>query len=153
MSPVLVVLLALACAVLVVVPVVIVKRLGRTVLAEVLRNHPEHSISRIDPMANLFGVQSRGKHRIRGNGVLLATPGELYFRMLAPRKEITIPFRDLTGFGTEKGFLGKSVCAPLLRVDYRSVEGPESAAWAVRDLDGWLSTLASAMGGSSQREV
>jgi hypothetical protein len=151
MSPELAILLVPACAALAAVPVVIIRRLGRSVLAEVLRTHPEHSISRIDPMANLFGVQSRGMRRIRGNGVLLATPGELYFRMLLPKREITIPFQDLTGFGTEKGFLGRTTCNPLLRVDYRSMEGPESAAWAVRDLDGWLSTLSSAMGGSPQR--
>jgi hypothetical protein len=153
MSAVQLVLLALAGIVLAALPVIFVWRLGRSVLAEVLRTHPEHSISRIDPMANYFGARSRGVRQVRGNGVLLATADGLYFRMLAPKREISIPVREITGFGTEKSFLGKSKGVPLLRVDYLSAEGPESAAWAVRDLDGWLSTLYSLRGGGIQRGV
>jgi hypothetical protein len=146
-------LLILAGIALAALPGILVRRLGRSVLAEVLRTHPEHSISRIDPMANCFGVRSRGVRQVRGNGVLLVSADGLYFRMLAPKREIAIPLREITGFGTEKSFLRKSKGIPLLRVDYLSAEGPESAAWAVRDLDGWLSTLRSITGGGLQSGV
>lgn len=139
-------------ALLIVLPVLAVRRLGRRVLGEVLRLHPEPTLRRIDPMANLFGLQSRGRRQIRGNGVLLATSEGLYFRMLLPGRVIDIPLADITGFGTESRFLGKSCGAPLLRVDYRSGGATESAAWAVRDLDGWLSTLATLRREHPQRE-
>jgi hypothetical protein len=153
MSSVQLALIIAAGIALAALPVIFVRKLGRSVLAEVLKTHPEHSISRIDPMANLFGVRSSGMRQVRGNGVLLATADGLYFRMLAPKREIAIPVKEITGFGTEKSFLGKSKGVPLLRVDYLSARGPESAAWAVRDLDGWLSTLSSIKGGRLQRGV
>lgn len=153
MTPVLIALLVVAGLALMVVPVLVIRRLGRKVIAEVLQKYPEHSLSRIDPLANLFGVRSRGLKQIRGNGVLLVTSGELYFRMLAPRREVTIPVRDITGMGVEKSFLGKSKGIPLLRVDYRDgMGGTDSAAWAVRDVNGWLSTLETLTGKSSPRQ-
>jgi len=150
MTPVLIVLLVIAGLAMLVVPVLVIRRVGRRVMAEVLQKYPEHTLSRIDPLANLFGVRSRGMKQIRGNGVLLVTSGELYFRMLAPRRELTVPVRDIIGMGVEKSFLGKSKGIPLLRVDYRDgIGGTDSAAWAVRDVSGWLSTLETLTGKTS----
>jgi hypothetical protein len=91
--------------------------------------------------ANFFGQSSRGLGQIRGNGVLVLTPVELYFVMFVPRKELAIPLSDVTSVSTPRTHLGKTVGMRLLRVDFRSPSGEDAAAWAVRDVDEWSSAV------------
>jgi hypothetical protein len=91
--------------------------------------------------ANFFGRSSLGMGQIRGNGVLVLTPGELYFMMFAPRREVTIPLSSITSLSTPHSHLGKTVVMKLLRVDFESESGEDAAAWAVRDPGQWVADL------------
>lgn len=93
--------------------------------------------------ANSFGVESRGRAQIRGNGCLAATADEILFLMWWPRREVRIPRRAVTGVERARSHLGKTVGHELLRVRFTNDEGrPDSIAWWVRDVSRWEALLA-----------
>lgn len=95
-----------------------------------------------DESANFFGVESRGKGQVRGNGYLAASPGQILFVMWMPRRELAIPRHRVTAVERTRSHLGKSVGRELLRVRFTNDAGePDSAAWLVRDLGAWESAL------------
>jgi hypothetical protein len=91
--------------------------------------------------ANFFGRLSVGMGQIRGNGVLVLTPDELYFMMFVPRREVTIPLDRITSVSTPRSHLGKTVGIKLLRVDFASESGEDAVAWAVQRLGQWVADL------------
>jgi hypothetical protein len=91
--------------------------------------------------ANFFGQSSRGMAQLRGNGALVLSNDELYFVKFAPRRELVIPLSTVTSISTPRSHLGKTVGWRLLRVDFRSPSGADAAAWAVLNLDEWISDL------------
>jgi len=100
-------------------------------------------IIRSDRGANFFGVESKGQGQIRGNGVLVLTPGQLVFEMLLPRREMVIDLRRISRLAKVKSHLHKSVMRPLLRVEYEDgAGGTDAVAWSVKDVEGWISELA-----------
>jgi len=120
----------------------LIKKLLRTAMAEVYSEYPEHNRILTSPMANLFGIKSRGMKQIRGNGILLLTSSQLYFRMLLPKKELLVPLGSITSVETPKSFLGKTKGMKLLKIDFRNdAGGTDSAAWLVRDLEKWVETI------------
>lgn len=88
-----------------------------------------------------FGRQSRGVAQIRGNGILACTDQELWFRMLAPARTLTIPLETITALDTPRSHLGKGCIRPLLLVRFHSASGDDAVAWSVADLERWLTTL------------
>jgi len=113
-------------------------------MAEVYAEYPEHSRILTAPMANLFGIESGGMKQIRGNGILLLTSSQLYFRRLMPRRELLVPLSSITSVETPKKFLGKTKGVKLLKIDFRNdIGGVDSAAWQVPDLDKWVETIRS----------
>jgi hypothetical protein len=101
-----------------------------------------HRILLIEDGANNFGVESRGRGQIRGNGCLAATADEILFVMWFPRREVLIPRSAITGVERAKSHLGKTVGQTLLRVRYTNEEGrPDSVAWWVRDVSRWEALL------------
>lgn len=123
------------------------KRSYRKLIEEVSKIHPEHTRLISSHMANLFGIRSSGMKQIRGNGILLLTSTELYFRMLLPSKEIIIPVELMISVSTPGSFLGKTKGAALLCVEYGNAEGgTDSAAWLVDRLDEWICLLDSTIG-------
>ncbi|MEN8209003.1 MAG: hypothetical protein ABFR50_07105 [Candidatus Fermentibacteria bacterium] len=122
--------------------VFLLRKLLKTAKGEVYAEYPEHVRILTSPMANLFGIQSGGMKQIRGNGILLITSSQLYFRMLLPRKELLIPLGSITSVETPVSFLGKTRGRKLLKVDYRNdAGGTDSAAWLVPDLEKWVQTI------------
>jgi len=99
--------------------------------------------------ANFFGLQSLGRGQIRGNGALVLTTGELIFIMTFPRRVTEIPLDGITEVSLARRFLGKRAWRPLLQVDFTGTEGPDAAAWAVADPEGWRQALAAVAGGGS----
>ena len=94
-----------------------------------------------------LGLESRGAGQVRGNGRLVLTDDELWFRQWVPDRETRIPLADVIAVGTERWWLGKSVGSRLLCVRWRTAEGGEDAmAWEVPDLDGWLAALPAGTG-------
>ena len=127
---------------LVVVLVLLLKRLQTGAMEEVLREYPSHAHVIISPMANMFGLNSKGVKQIRGNGVLVLTSSLLYFRMLIPAKKLLISVSSITGVETPESFAGKTKGVKLLKIDFRKADGKtESAAWLVDRLEEWVSEL------------
>lgn len=105
---------------------------------EVYSRYPEHSRLLAAPMANFFGLRSRGMRQVRGNGILLLTGSEIFFRMLLPSREFRIPLDSVTSLETPGSFLGKSKGRKLLQVNFTTFDGEEdSAAWLVGEPDRW----------------
>lgn len=91
---------------------------------------------------NSFGVESRGRGQLRGNGCLAASQDEILFIMWWPRREIHIPRARITAVERTRSHLGKRIGRDLLRVRFTNEEGsPDSAAWWVRDLPAWERVL------------
>ncbi|MCG8431220.1 MAG: hypothetical protein MJA29_08600 [Candidatus Omnitrophica bacterium] len=92
--------------------------------------------------ANYFGRESEGRMQMRGNGVLVFTPEELYFEMWLPQEELRIPLSSITGVETPMRHLGKSKGRRLLKVHFRNEKGEkDSAAWIVNRLEKWKKAL------------
>ena len=122
--------------------VFMLRNLLKTAKSEVYAEYPEHIRILTSPMANLFGIQSRGMKQIRGNGILLLTASQIYFRMLLPRRELLVPLSSITAVETPKSFLGKTKGRKLLKVDFRNdTGGSDSAAWLVPDPDKWVEAI------------
>lgn len=106
----------------------------------------QQDILRIDKFANFFGLRSRGRGQVRGNGVLALSGSSLCFRMFLPKRELQIPLADITGVETPLSFLSKGIGRPLLEVKFAAPDGCEdAAAWYVRDLPEWKRLLAGTM--------
>jgi hypothetical protein len=94
--------------------------------------------------ASSFGQASKGAKQIRGNGALILTREAIRFLMAVPRNEIEIPLSRVTSVSLPKSHLGKTVFKPLLRVEFESLEGRDSIAWAVREPSKWKDTIENA---------
>jgi hypothetical protein len=124
----------------------LVSRLAQRRAAEVAALFPPSDILQQDSSANFFGQLSAGAMQLRGNGVLVLTQSELYFKMWLPAKELRIPLHSITGIETPTWFLGKSRLTPLLQVNFQNEMGQsDAAAWAVRDLATWQGVLEQAI--------
>jgi hypothetical protein len=118
------------------------KKTRARVADELRRRLEDRPIVALDDGANFFGVQSRGKAQIRGNGCLAATDAEILFLMWWPRREIRIARDRVTSIERARSHLGKSVGYELLRVHFTNDEGaPDSVAWWVADLPEWERVL------------
>ena len=100
--------------------------------------------------ANTFGIESRGKLQIRGNGTLALTRDELLFAQWVPNRLLRVPRATITEAGTTKSWLGKTIFQPLLLVRWTGPAGTDAAAFWVEDLDGWIAAL---QGGGEEAET
>jgi hypothetical protein len=91
--------------------------------------------------ANCFGIHSKGKWQNRGNGTLILTAERLVFEPVVGNNRVDQRRDAITKVDTVRSFLGKSIFRDLLHVEWRSDTGTDSAAWFVKDLDGWLAAL------------
>lgn len=106
--------------------------------AEVLRGRAPQLM---DDAANFFGLTSIGAVQARGNGCLVLTDDELAFAQWMPQRMIRVRTRDIVAVEETRSHLGKSIARKLLLVRWRSDGTDDSAAWFVRDLEGWLAAL------------
>jgi len=119
-----------------------VMALMRWRLGDVVRERmARHTIVRETMGANFFGLSSRGMAQARGNGGLVLATDVLYFVLFAPRREFTIPLRDVVAVSSPRSHLGKTVGMHLLKVEFNTPDGMDSAAWAVSDVEGWMSDI------------
>lgn len=98
---------------------------------------------RIDDMANFFGLQSVGAVQARGNGCLALGEDALLFAQWVPQRDVRIPLHDVIEVDQADSHLGKSTFRKLLRVRWKVDGREETAAWFVRDVDGWTTALQS----------
>jgi hypothetical protein len=119
------------------------KKMRARAVAQIEARVGRDRILLLEDGANSFGVESRGRWQIRGNGCLAATADEILFIMWWPRREVRIPRSAITGVERARSHLGKTVGHQLLRVHFTSAEGrPDSIAWWVRDVSRWETLLA-----------
>jgi hypothetical protein len=87
--------------------------------------------------ANFYGQESRGVGQWRGNGTLVLTDDELYFRQWVSQAEYRIPLRAIQPLETPRSHLGKTNFRPLLKVNYINPQGErDSIAWSLVDVEG-----------------
>lgn len=111
---------------------------------DVERRTADQSVVMQTSNANFFGQTSKGGKQLRGNGALILTRDEISFLMALPRKEIVIPLNRVVSVSLPKSHLGKSIFKPLLRVEYDSLEGRDSVAWAVKEPGKWKTAIETA---------
>jgi len=92
--------------------------------------------------ANFFGQESKGLMQLRGNGNLMLTRSELYFKQWLRKKEILIPISKIQTAEIVTSYLHKSVGRPLLKVTFLNELGKiDSIAWWVRDVNKWITAI------------
>lgn len=112
---------------------------------DVLHKFQNKQILGVSSNANYFGRESLGMKQVRGNGILVLTNNELYYQMLLPREELSIPLDHIIGIEDTVSFLGKSRSMPLLKVVFKTEKGTDSAAWLMKDVNHWKSILVELM--------
>lgn len=71
-----------------------------------------------------------------------------------PKRSFRIRLDGIIAVDEVKGFLGKTIGRPLLRVAWRDPEGRDIAVWWVADLQAWLSAIEDARkSASAQTDV
>lgn len=99
---------------------------------------------RIDERAQFLGLASIGPMQLRGLAVLALAEGELVSLQILVDRTVQIPTADIVSVGDVKSWLGKWIAQRLLHVVWRTPSGEESAAWRVRDLEGWKAAIEAA---------
>jgi len=119
-----------------------VRKLFQKRINEILDKFKDKDIIISLNSANFFGQQSLKSLQIRGNGVLILTPEELYFEMWHPQKVLEIPISSIVKVENTRSFLHKTVFSKLLKVIFRNETGEEdAAAWWVNSLNKWIEEL------------
>ena len=99
-------------------------------------------VRRTDAAACFFGLGSRGKMQLRGNGVLVLTPSSLWFGAHVLRKEIDIPLDRVRAASLASSHLGKKVLGrELLHVRFATGTGEDTAAWLVDEPRRWTQEI------------
>jgi hypothetical protein len=120
----------------------LVRLLKRRTAEQVMRRFNNRKVYGITSEAVFFGQESLKQTQMRGNGVLALVDEELYFIMLAPKREFNIPWHSMQKIETPRSHLGKSRGRKLLKVRFINKYGePDSMAWSVPHLDEWKSGL------------
>lgn len=116
--------------------------LRRKAVEDLRRRLAGREVLKMDRRANFFGVESKGQGQLRGNGVLVLTPGQLIFEMLLPAREMVVDLARISRLAKVRSHLHKTVMRPLLRVEYDDgAGGTDAIAWYVRDVDGWIAAI------------
>ncbi len=108
----------------------------------------DDQILRSETSANFFGLESRGRGQIRGNGVLALTREELWFSQFITGKEIRISLVEIQAVSLVNSHLGKRVFGhQLVKVEFQTATATEvdAAAWLVGDPSSWKAAIESAM--------
>jgi hypothetical protein len=121
---------------------VLMKRMRSVGEARLRERYPSGGVLLSAPSASCFGLESRGRMQVRGNGALALTANELWFRRFAGDFEVAIPLADITGVDLADSHLGKRVFGrQLLRVRFRAGGAEDVIAWLVSDPSKWLEEL------------
>ncbi|MBC8514272.1 hypothetical protein H8D30_00220 [bacterium] len=112
-------------------------------ISEKWEGHPD--IVRISG-ANGFGMTSRGRGQIRGNGILVLTRDQVVFEQIIPATTTQIPLQVISDISVVHSHLGRTRGVPLLKITFLNEDGIEdSGAWWVKDLEVWKEDLARAI--------
>lgn len=114
------------------------KKIQVSQVKQVLVKFKDKEILAVTSSANFFGQESEGLTQIRGNGVLLLTQDEVYFKMWVVQKVIHIPISQIERVETPRSYLKRSKSLPLLKIVFKGQDGQiDSVAWYVNNLIDW----------------
>ncbi len=109
---------------------------------EIIEKFKNKEILLISSNANYFGTETLKSFQVRGNVFLILTKDELFFQPWTSKKEISIPLSNLRSAETVKSFLGKTVYAPLLKVNFQNEHNDsDSIGFLVKNLHQWIKTI------------
>ncbi len=115
-----------------------VQRLFGNRIKEIMGCFDENEIISCYNNANFFGLESWGLMQVRGIGMLVLTKNELFFGMYKPAKNLSIPLKSILKVKTkDKSHLKKSKFKRLLKIIFLNDEKEDSAAWLIKNVDGW----------------
>ena len=118
------------------------KRLFKKRIEEVYEKFDKKEIVMDLYKANFFGLESSGLKQTRGNGVLILTNKELFFGMLKPERDLSIPLNSIIKINTsEKSHLKKKTAMRLLKITFQNDGKEDIAAWLVSKLDNWETAI------------
>ena len=91
------------------------------------------------PSVNCFGIQSRGRWQVRGNGALAISPAGLWFRGVMNGLSLDLPLEQLRGVELVDSHLSKRVFGrKLLKIHFQGEQGAEdSVAFLVDNPGRW----------------
>ncbi|MFH5207983.1 hypothetical protein [Antrihabitans spumae] len=134
-------ILVVVLSVIVIVLKVVVGKVRKSSAAKIESQFSPSDIVRADPLANFFGLESKGGAQVRGNGALVLTRTMVWFSRAGGSVPLELPITAIRGADSVKSHAGKSVGRSLLRVSFETDRGFDSAAWFVRDIDGWIAAI------------
>ena len=104
--------------------------------------------------ANFFGQKLKGFKQIRGNGALILTEKRIWFLLGIPKREISIPMKNINTVSLTKIFLGKKVFQLLLCIEYLPPQGGiDAIALAVNNPEKWKDAIEQAKRKSSVQVI
>lgn len=114
------------------------KKMNTSGAHRIKEQFPTKQILRSESTANFFGLASRGRGQLRGNGVLALTPNELWFSRFVKREDINIPLQSITSVELVESHLGKRILGrALLYVEFQQEGKQDAIAWAVTSPTDW----------------
>ncbi len=120
----------------------VLRRMQKRQAAAVLKRFEGHNLRMFSSNANYFGLLSRGRRQLRGNGVLALSDDGLFFQLRLSRNRIEIAPEKIKGVSSPRIFRLRSILRPLLRVDFINEHGrPDAAAWYVENLSEWKAAI------------
>lgn len=130
-------IIAVVLAVVVIVARVVVGKVRAAGEARISAEFTPDEVVLRDPMANYFGLESKGGNQIRGNGALVLADSRLWFARPGSATALDIALSSVTAVDLVRAHAGKSAGRALLRVSF----GEDSAAWYLGDLEKWRSEI------------
>lgn len=92
--------------------------------------------------ANFIGQQSKGRGRLRGNGVFVLGDKGIYFEMWVPRRTVSIPYKNVVSVETPTSFMGRFTGIKMLKVVFRNENNETDAVgWSISHVDRYVNLL------------
>ncbi|MBU1670088.1 MAG: hypothetical protein KKF41_13040 [Actinobacteria bacterium] len=108
---------------------------------------------RVDELrvTGIYRLDRRGRLRFKGRGILVITPGSLFFHTFIPRRRLHVPFFfvDEAGMTPKAGRASRA----LLTVRYHGSAGSDVLGFSVPDPDGLASLINARRGRRYVEEV
>ena len=91
--------------------------------------------------AGFFGLNSLADSQVLGVGTLILTRTQLWFSMKGSMHPLEISLLDVRKTDIARHHLNHVAHMPLLRVEFVTHFGRDTAAWAVRDAPSWVTAI------------
>jgi len=83
--------------------------------------------------------------KARGGGALVLGERILWFLLISPATEFSLPLREIRSVSLTDSHLGKTYRRPLLLVEFSPENGEDAIAWKVKDAGRWKASIEEAL--------